>query len=82
MPGSTGVAQQVALPEGFTNENTWIVSARITRNNGQYIYTDVGGSMFCSIYIDNSQKINLVATSDGVAYCANQAVSVILAKSI
>ena len=82
MPSATNVAVQTPLPKGYTSNNAWIVSARISRNNGQYIYTDVGGGDFCSIYIDDTNKINLVATTNGVSYCAGQFVSVILAKSI
>ena len=81
MPGSTGVSQKTVLPDDYTSRNTWIVSVRIARDYGVFIYTDVGGGGFCSIYLDNSNTINLVPTSDGVAYCASQSVGAILAKS-
>jgi hypothetical protein len=80
MPSTVSGELKTALPTGFTSGNTFVVAVRIVRNYGQYVYTDVIGGAFCSIYLNNDNTVSLIATADGVTYCAGQGVSVILAK--
>jgi hypothetical protein len=80
MSSTVNGERKTSLPTGFTSNNTFVVAVRISRNGGQYVYTDVVGGSFCAIYLNSDNTVSLVATADGVTYCAGQAVSVILAK--